>query len=327
MISDFANPLLAALNLFLDDPEEFEKRTPRKEANPTLGTLNRGSQEDFRINVDPIQFARVANTFCPDSIFPFPLAFFALENLSTNLGVPKSFSGVFGFYALNSNLMLIPRDGGWLASAALGYRYFTSAYQNRILELVVKDSTGDEDTGTGFLVKFSDQRTKIITCLHNLVEQDTARTRRVICARTSDLELRPTGGIALTRADIAVLDTELVGMHLPNANARILETVYSAGYPRIYMTRSSPLLFHRGEVNGFAGNVEDASKEIILSIDVAPGNSGGPIFNATGRVIGVVARKSETTSKAGMASYAHAIPIEVIVNELSLGHFAKLDIS
>jgi hypothetical protein len=268
----------------------------------------------------------VANTFCPNSTFPFPLAFFALDNLSSNLGVPKSFSGVFGFYALHSNLLSIPRKGGWLASAALGYRYFTSAYQDRIVELNLKDSAGDEDTGTGFFVKFNDNKTKIITCLHNLIEQDSGRFRRVLSARTSNLELRPTKGIALTRADIAILDTDLVGKDLPNENARILETVYSAGYPRIYMTKSSPLLFHRGEVNGFAGKLDDASKEIILSVDVAPGNSGGPIFNATGRVIGVVARKSETASKAGMASYAHAIPIEVIVNELSLGHFTELDI-
>lgn len=291
-----------------------------------MGNLSRISPEDFRISVDPIQFSTVANTFCPASTFPFPLAFFALDNLSSNLGVPKSFSGVFGFYALHSNLLSIPRNGGWLASAALGYRYFTSAYQDRIVELNLKDSTGDEDTGTGFFVKFNDNRTKIFTCLHNLIEQDSGRFRRVLCARTSNIELRPTKGIALTRADIAILDTDLVGKDLPNDNARILETVYSAGYPRIYMTRSSPLLFHRGEVNGFAGNLDDASKEIILSIDVAPGNSGGPIFNATGRVIGVVARKSETASKAGMASYAHAIPIEVIVNELSLGHFTSFDI-
>jgi hypothetical protein len=323
-ISVFADPLIRTLDLFLDDPEEFARRTPKRDANPILGSIVRTSDDEFRINVDPIQFATVANMFCSGQEFPFPLAFFALDNLSTNLGVPKAYSGAFGFYGLNSNLLAIPRSGGWLASAALGYRYFTDAYRDRIVELILRSSDGGLDTGTGFLMKFNDGKTRIVTCLHNLVEQKTGKIRGIESALSGSFSIAPAAGIALTRIDIAVLDTNIVGKDLPNANAQILETVFAAGFPRIYMTKPSPLLFHRGEVNGFAGEMEDASKEIILSIDVAPGNSGGPLFNQTGRVIGVVARKSETASESGMASYAHAIPIEVVRNELSLGNFTAL---
>lgn len=298
---------------------------PISASNPISGQLVRTSDTDFRIGVDPIQFSIVANTFCSDNVFPHPMSFFALDNLNRHCGVPKALAGAFGLYSLTNGLLTAPRTGGWLGGAALGYRYFTSAYRNRIVELQVRDSMGDIDTGTGFLIRFSDGISRVVTCLHNLVEQGSGKLRTIQRMLGGEIEYRANSGIALDRLDIAILDIDKTDLDLPNGQAKILETVYSAGFPRIYMTKPSPLLFHKGEVNGFSGHIEDASKEIILSLDIAPGNSGGPIFNEVGCVVGVAARKSETSSKVGMASYAHAIPIEVIRNELDQRRYRSLD--
>jgi S1-C subfamily serine protease len=270
--------------------------------------------------VQPLQLAKVIDAICEGTSFPYSLAFFALDNLSANCGIPKVNIGSFGAYGLTNGVLNAPRAGGWLGSAAFGYRYFASVYVDRIVEVVVRDSHGDLDTGTGFILRFSDGLSRVVTCKHNLIEEKNNCLRKVISISAGGRTYEATRSTVFQRLDIAIID--LVGvsdLDLPTASPQLLETVYSAGFPRVFLTKSSPLLFHRGEINGFSGAVTDGTRETILSLDVAPGNSGGPVFNEVGRVVAVVSRRAETASMEGMAKYALAIPIEQILHDLNGG--------
>ena len=278
--------------------------------------------------MQPLQLANVIDSISNETTFPYSLAFFALDNLSANCGIPKINLGSFGAYGLNSSTLQAPRAGGWLGAAAFGYRYFASVYANRIVEIVVRDRNGDLDTGTGFIIRFSDGSSKVITCKHNLVEQRNGRLRKIVSISAGARNFEPSGGVMLERIDIAIVDLFGVrDLDLPNANPQLLETVYSAGFPRVFLTKSSPLLFHRGEINGFSGEITEGTRETILSLDVAPGNSGCPVFNEVGRVVAVVSRRAETASMEGMAKYALAVPIEQIFHDLNAGQIKPFELA
>ena len=249
--------------------------------------------------------------------FPHSLAFFALDNLSRTVGVPKVSLGTFGAYGLVNNLISFPIIGGWLGGALFGYRYFTEAYRDRIVEIIVEDSSGDLHTGTGFFLRSVDGLSRVITCKHNLVEDDGNR-RKIQSISAGEQTFNVISGAICKNLDAAIITVDGVfTLDLPNAEPNLLDTIYSAGFPRIFLTEKSPLLFHKGEINGFSGSFDNGSIAIVVSTDVAPGNSGGPVFDSVGRVVAMVVRRVETQSLTGMAKYVLAIPISAIMRSFN----------
>ncbi|MCS6891676.1 MAG: trypsin-like peptidase domain-containing protein [Rhodovarius sp.] len=67
------------------------------------------------------------------------------------------------------------------------------------------------------------------------------------------------------------------------------EGVVAYGFPLAGLLSSDPKLT-RGEVNGLAG-IGDNRNQIQISAEVQPGNSGGPLLDMQGHVVGVVVSK------------------------------------
>ena len=67
------------------------------------------------------------------------------------------------------------------------------------------------------------------------------------------------------------------------------ESVVAYGFPLAGLLSSDPKLT-RGEVNGLAG-LQDNRNQIQISAAVQPGNSGGPLLDMQGHVVGVVVSK------------------------------------
>jgi S1-C subfamily serine protease len=61
------------------------------------------------------------------------------------------------------------------------------------------------------------------------------------------------------------------------------------GFPLAGLLSSDPKLT-RGEVNGLAG-LRDDPTQVQISAEVQPGNSGGPLLDMQGNVVGVVVAK------------------------------------
>ncbi len=93
--------------------------------------------------------------------------------------------------------------------------------------------------------------------------------------------------------DLAVLNVPgLPGPILPIRSGPAVrrgESVIAYGFPLAGLLSSDPKLT-RGEVNGLAG-IGDNRNQIQISAEVQPGNSGGPLLDMQGNVVGVIVSK------------------------------------
>ena len=62
--------------------------------------------------------------------------------------------------------------------------------------------------------------------------------------------------------------------------------VFTVGYPRIDVQGLSPKLT-KGAINSLAG-VRDDPRHFQVSVPIQPGNSGGPLVDKNGNVVGVI---------------------------------------
>ena len=67
------------------------------------------------------------------------------------------------------------------------------------------------------------------------------------------------------------------------------QTVATIGFPNIELQGFSPK-FTKGEISSLAG-IKDDPATFQISVPVQPGNSGGPLFDEGGRIVGVVSAR------------------------------------
>ena len=116
-----------------------------------------------------------------------------------------------------------------------------------------------------------------------------------------------------TASDVAVLKIDAKDLPAVKigtaANTRVGEWVLAIGSPFGFESSASA-----GIVSAFSRSLPDGSYVPFIQTDVAvnPGNSGGPLFNMAGEVIGI---NSQIYSRSGgYQGLSFAIPIEVAMN-------------
>lgn len=102
--------------------------------------------------------------------------------------------------------------------------------------------------------------------------------------------------------DLAILNVPgLTGPALPFREAPAIrrgEGVVAFGFPLAGLLSSEPKLT-RGEVNGLRG-LRDNPHQMQISAEVQPGNSGGPLLDMQGNVVGVIVSKLNAQRLAQM---------------------------
>lgn len=208
--------------------------------------------------------------------------------------------------------MLLVLAAFWLgASLTRSHNPWQRVYERsngsvvEIFAFTLKGELGS--TGTGFVFEAA-ERLFILTnrhvappSLHSFARFSDGETRSTRLFDASELHdlafLEPDEGISLRR----------FGSLPPGQSStlRIGEEVMTIGHP-IHES-------HHISVGFFAGRQTDARGRTLLRLSMAvdPGNSGGPLLNRRGQVVGVVTQKLRES-----ANIAFAIPIEK-VRELS----------
>ena len=175
-------------------------------------------------------------------------------------------------------------------------------------------------TGSGFVYKTDDKYGYVLTN-HHVISGAT----KIVLIRSDDKEIEGTvlgsdeyldlAVVRINKSD--VIDTAKIGT---SENSKLGDTVFTIGSPLGYEYRGTVtdgILSGKDRlvtVSLSGSNTNDwVMKVLQTNAAVNPGNSGGPLVNATGEVIGVISLKLVQTEVENMG---FAIPIEYAMSHI-----------
>jgi serine protease Do len=207
-----------------------------------------------------------------------------------------------------------PHDAGTDASATLGRERTPAelfkALGPSVVTLFVKGRMGEESSGTGFLL---DHEGTIATNHHVIARGTSVLIKFQGGQRYESVELladSEAADLALLRIDFTAPDagprTDAEPLTLGDSDAVVVgERAISIG---------NPLGLEHTLTDGLvsARRLYENRTWIQMSVPVSPGNSGGPIFNMRGEVIGITTQQV----LGGAPGRAQNLNLAVPVNEL-----------
>ncbi|MGB8842472.1 MAG: trypsin-like peptidase domain-containing protein, partial [Aliidongia sp.] len=157
--------------------------------------------------------------------------------------------------------------------------------------------------GTGFFVTADGY---VVTNAHVV---EGCEDPKVVCGLAGPISARVLARDAAN--DLALLKVDFASDHVATLRrgARIGEEIAAFGYP-LQGTLSSGGNFTVGNVSALAGLKND-SRHIQISAPIQPGNSGGPVVDQCGNVIGVVVSALLTHNKGTAQNANFAISTNV----------------
>ena len=146
-------------------------------------------------------------------------------------------------------------------------------------------NTGDVATGTGFLFSSSDY---VITSYHVVHGSKSISVRMINGER-----INATVAIKDTNNDIAILKLSQSPRSRQNiitigdsSSVRTGDRVFTYGFPLVDLLGNQEPRYSEGFVNSLSG-ISNDPRLFQVSIPIQPGNSGGPVFNEKGELIGI----------------------------------------
>ncbi|RYY56246.1 MAG: serine protease [Chitinophagaceae bacterium] len=148
--------------------------------------------------------------------------------------------------------------------------------------------------GTGFLI---DGKGLMITNAHVVKESKNVyvQNNKGEYFRAIVLQLDVNRDVAIIKIDDEKFRSPgVLPYGISRTSAPIAETIYTLGFPRNEIVYGEGYLSARTGYNGDTLSCQ-------ISVDANPGNSGGPVFNKNGEVIGILSAKEEATEGAVFA--------------------------
>ena len=195
----------------------------------------------------------------------------------------------------------------WLAPA-LGPQFIHHLISSITEQVTGTDSKGDARAGTALVISPN----WLLTCAHVIsdMEVDAEQTLQGQSNTVVDLLTHKTIDVGLIKVSKPLIEAP----GLLFSNPSVAQTVYTLGFPRIPLSRSSALIMHKGEVTSEHLTTFQESALFLYSAIARPGNSGGPIVASSGHVVGIVTDElSEEAARQGMPFYAGVRTSEIVL--------------
>lgn len=240
---------------------------------------------------------------------------------------------------LYNNYSVVIRDMEWwnrskekmcvyFNSIVYGFEYIYRYYKNIVLPLVWKKENGDYSVGSGFMIYGG-----IATAKHCITDSQNLSVKGFSKEELEESKIYISENPAL---DIAFIDLgkenfQSVGV----SDGEILEDVIAMGYPKIpaftdFLTvekatisskAESRLTPTKGAITAYGTNYLSRAELMLITAKIRGGNSGGPIINEEGYIVGIACQSPDYEGDYDDLGYGIAVPIKYlseIVNKKSL---------
>ena len=146
-------------------------------------------------------------------------------------------------------------------------------------------NTGDVATGTGFLFSSSDY---VITSYHVVHGAKSIRVRLINGDRIdATVSLKDTNNdIALLKLSQSPTSRQNIIVLGDSSSVKTGDRVFTYGFPLVDLLGDAEPRYSEGVVNSLSG-ISNDPRLFQVSIPIQPGNSGGPVFNEKGELIGM----------------------------------------
>ena len=201
----------------------------------------------------------------------------------------------------------------YLSLRLYGFPYIYNRYRDYVLPVVHTDKNGDKSLGTCFL--FQNGIVSAKHCFEN--------ARKISIQGVSEDYLK--------NAIFYVHENEMMDLvYIENKNsvngsityaeeAKILDEVMTLGYPNVagyhnfltaeHATVSARFTATTGQVCANAKDIWIKENLLLITAKIKGGNSGGPVINKNGSIVGVAVSKSTGEGKYDDLGYGTVIPI------------------
>ncbi len=147
----------------------------------------------------------------------------------------------------------------------------------------------DEEEGTSMGTGWLTAHGYVVTCYHVI------KGHRKVFIKSQKIEKMPVKVVSKDSAnDLAILKPDKLtglppGLPISGRDLVLAQKVFTLGYPQTQLLGDA-LKFTDGTVSALSGLHDDA-RCIQISVPVQSGNSGGPLINTSGEVVGVIVSK------------------------------------
>lgn len=217
-----------------------------------------------------------------------------------------------GSIAFNEKMAAIHFANDAVENILHGKLFVLNKYKNSIVHLAILDIQGGEASGSGFLYHLNAGQVslKLIITNKHVVRasgdgQVVEKIHSIKKASSEKAEYSVSDVYYSDQYDLAALvvtsPTNFPCMRLDHTF--LLQDIITAGYPKVSVANENPLLFHSGQINGAILNRFDGNSYHVIDANVAPGNSGGPVLNEIGGVVGLVSLSSIGRYEDGLETH------------------------